>query len=245
MLLIDKCSLSEWNTQTARKIAEIQQAVLQYRSNYLEGVNETTIDREATRLLLMAAQNDWQKLTKSPSTIHISAVDTDGLACSISASSGYGSGVMPGGTGLWLNNSLGEIELHPQGLHDWTPGTRLISNMAPTVCRHDSGTVLAIGSPGASRITTALAQVLFNLISLDMPLKEAISHPRLHFEIFNDIPTVAFETGMDMNALNLTSRQFKKLSMYFGGVNAAMYSNDGLTAVADPRRTGGIAWGEN
>ncbi len=243
---ISKRSLHQWNAATVKEIAQIQQAVLEYRSNYLEGVSEELIEQEAARLLEMAAKDDWQQLTKSPSTIHISAADSDGLACSISASSGYGSGVMAGGTGLWLNNSLGEIELHPQGLHDLSPGTRLTSNMAPTICRHSDGTVLAIGSPGASRITTAIAQVLFNFISLDMPLKQAISHPRLHFEVFNNTPAIAFETGLNVDALNLTSRQFEGLSMYFGGVQAAMaHPTDGLTAAADPRRTGGIARGEN
>ena len=246
LLLMEKRALNCWNAATVKNIAEIQQAVLQYRSNYLEGATEDKITQEAARLLSMAAKEDWQQLTKSPSTIHISAVDSDGLACSISASSGYGSGVMAGGTGLWLNNSLGEIELHPQGLHDLAPGTRLTSNMAPTICRHDNGTVLAIGSPGASRITTAIAQVLFNFIDLKMSLEEAISSPRLHFEVFNDLPTIAFETGLDVNALSIPSRQFEGLSMYFGGVQAALYHpTSGLTAAADPRRTGVIAWGEN
>ena len=246
LLLMEKRSLHQWNAATVRTIAEIQQAVLQYRSNYLEDKNGDLIEQEVARLLLMAAQDDWQHLTKSPSTIHISAVDSDGLACSISASSGYGSGVMAKGTGLWLNNSLGEIELHPQGLHDLSPGTRLTSNMAPTVCRRSDGTVLAIGSPGASRITTAIAQVLFNFISLDMSLEQAISHPRLHFEVFNRIPVIAFENGLNTNNLKLTSRKFKKLSMYFGGVQAAYgHPTNGLTAAADPRRTGGIAWGGN
>ena len=244
LLLINKRSLDQWNATTVKEIAEIQKTVLQYRSKYLDGRNESVIGQEAASLLSMAEEDNWQKLTQSPSTIHISAVDSDGLACSISASSGYGSGVMAGGTGLWLNNSLGEIELHPQGLHDLSPGTRLTSNMAPTICRHSDGTVLAIGSPGASRITTAIAQVLFNFISLDLPLKQAISHPRLHFEVFNKTPTIAFETGLNVDALNLTSRQFEGLSMYFGGVQAALsHPTNGLTAAADPRRTGGIAWG--
>ncbi len=246
LLLMDKRSLQSWNATTVKEIAEIQQAVLQYRSNYLEGASESVIEQQAARLLEMAAKDDWQQLSKSPSTIHISAVDSDGLACSISASSGYGSGVMAKGTGLWLNNSLGEIELHPQGLHDLSPGTRLTSNMAPTICRHQDGRVLAIGSPGASRITTAISQVLFNFVALDMPLAESISHPRLHFELFNDIPAIALETGLNTAKLNLTSRQFEGLSMYFGGVQAALYHpTDGLIAAADPRRTGGIASGGN
>ena len=246
LLLMDKRSLHEWNAETVSEIAEIQQTVLEYRRNYLEGVTEEIITREAARLLSMAAKDDWQQLTKSPSTIHISAVDSEGLACSISVSSGYGSGVMAGGTGLWLNNSLGEIELHPQGLSHLSPGTRLTSNMAPTVCRREDGAVLAIGSPGASRITTAIAQVLFNFICLDMSLERAISHPRLHFEIFNNTPAIAWESGLNVDKLNIASRQFEGLSMYFGGVQAACYSpTKGLTAAADPRRAGGIARGEN
>ncbi len=49
-----------------------------------------------------------------------------------------------------------------------------------------------------------------------MSLEQAISHPRLHFEVFNQIPAIAFETKLIVEALNLTSRQFKDLSMYFG-----------------------------
>lgn len=244
LLLMDQRSLTEWNASTVGAIAEIQQAVLQYRSHYLEGIDESLVDQEAARLLVTAAQDNWQQLTKSPSTIHVSTVDSDGLACSISASSGYGSGVMPRGTGFWLNNSLGEIELHPQGLTHLSPGTRLSSNMAPTICRRDDGAVLAIGSPGASRITTAIAQVLFNFIGLGMSLEEAISHPRLHFEVFNQVQAIAFESGLNVETLNLASRQFEEISMYFGGVQAAYaHPSDGLSAAADPRRTGGIAWG--
>ena len=96
LLLLDKRSLSRSDAATVKAIAEIQQAVLEYRGNYLEGVEESEIETEAARLLKMAAKNNWQQLT-SPSTIHISAVDSDALACSITASSGYGSGVMAGG----------------------------------------------------------------------------------------------------------------------------------------------------
>lgn len=245
LLLMDRGVLPTWDAETVHKIAKIQQTVLEYRSNYLEGATAEQSASAAAQLLAAAAQENWPQLTKSPSTIHVSAVDSDGLACSISASSGYGSGVMPGGTGLWLNNSLGEIELHPQGLQDLDPGTRLTSNMAPTICRHRDGTLLAIGSPGASRITTALSQVLFNYICLEMPLADAIAHPRLHFEVFNDAPSIAHETGLNVEALDLTSRQFAGLSMYFGGVQAALsHPIDGLSAAADPRRTGGIAWAE-
>jgi len=70
---------------------------------------------------------------------------------------------MPESTGLWLNNCLGEIELNRRGLDAGPVGSRLPSNMAPSVARSDDA-VLAVGSPGADRITTALQQFLINYL---------------------------------------------------------------------------------
>jgi len=103
---------------------------------------------------------------RSPSTVHTSAVDDTGLACSITVSAGYGSGAVIPGYGFGLNNSLGELELTTEGLHALPTGQRLLSNMAPTVGRSNDGEVLAIGSPGADRITSAIATVLLALLLL-------------------------------------------------------------------------------
>jgi gamma-glutamyltranspeptidase/glutathione hydrolase len=245
LLLLERQPFERWSAAAVRPIVEIQKAVLDYRFHYLEAASNSVLEAEAARLLELAGLGHPQSLLTSPDTIHISAVDSDGLACSVTASAGYGSGVMIGGTGLWLNNSLGEIELHPQGLRGLSPGTRLASNMAPTVARRSDGTVLSIGSPGASRITTALFQVLLNFIRLGMPLSEAIAHPRLHVEMFEGSPSVAFESGLPIEAIEgFVSRRFSQLSMYFGGVQAALWQPTvGLSAVADPRRTGGVAYG--
>ena len=146
---------------------------------------------------------------------------------------------MPQGTGLWLNNCLGEIELNRRGLIAGPPGTRLPSNMAPTAARHGTQ-VLAIGSPGAGRITTALCQVLLNFVSLGMTLAEAVSHPRLHVEIREAGDRVAFEPGLTMPRDGLPQRPFDSLSMYFGGVGAVLHDNGrGFEIAADPRRAGG------
>ena len=80
------------------------------------------------------------------------------------------------GTGIWLNNCLGEHELNPAGLRARLPGSRLLSNMAPTVGRHRDGSTLAVGSPGADRITTAISQVLTGYIGGHMSLLEAVCH---------------------------------------------------------------------
>ena len=85
-----------------------------------------------------------------------------------------------------LNNALGEPELNRLGLHQLSPGTRLASNMAPTTGRTTDGRVLAIGSPGADRITTALMQVLVQGCLRDADLQSAIEAPRVHVSFAPD-----------------------------------------------------------
>ncbi len=243
LLLLDNAEFRQWDSRAIGRLVKIQDAVLNYRREYLEKDGSRLLGDRVARLLHLARSGNYQNLLGSPSTIHVSSADTEGLACSITASAGYGSGVMVGGTGIWLNNSLGEIELNPQGLAKLVPGIRLISNMAPTIARHPDGTVLAIGSPGASRITTAIAQVLLHFLVRDRPLAEAITNPRLHVEIFGEQDTVAFEAGLNLDLPGFQTRPFGDLSMYFGGVQAALAKPNGqLLAIADPRRTGGVAY---
>jgi gamma-glutamyltranspeptidase/glutathione hydrolase len=228
----------------AENMVILQQAVLNFRQQHLQETKETILSNQIKILLQQAQWGQLKSNLQSSSTIHTSAVDKEGNACSISASAGYGSGVMVENTGFWFNNSLGEIELHPSGAAPLSPGTRLISNMAPTIAKKRDGSVLAIGSPGASRITTALSQVLYYFTQQGFSLKDAISHPRLHLEA-TEHPTVSYESGLDLNlGKDWQTRSFPPHSMYFGGVQAAYFHpQTGLLAVADERREGGIAYG--
>ena len=179
--------------------------------------------------------------------MHTSAVDDSGLGCAVTASSGYGSGEMPEGTGLWLNNCLGELELNRRGLDAGPVGARLPSNMAPTVCRPndpDSRRVMAVGSPGADRITTALAQALINRFKFGWSLDTAIAHPRLHVDTSGDSDRLMAEPGLDIPANPLPLTSYDDLSMYFGGVSAAVFGgahDPHFDVAADPRREGGTA----
>ena len=226
---------------TTEAVIDIQRAVLGYRHRVLDGAS----DRQAAaqRLLEMAGSGD--RGFEAPSTIHVSAVDADGLACSVTTSAGYGSGMVIPGTGLALNNSLGELELAPEGLGDVAPGTRLPSNMAPTVARRPDGAVLAVGSPGAARIPTALATVLASVCLDGSGLAEAVAKPRLHVETFEGRLMVAFEESLKVTPHEgLGARALPDHSMYFGGVGAAARHPDGtLEAAADPRRSGATALG--
>jgi len=248
LLLLEQDLRQGQNRPSLAALIEIQRAVLDYRCHQLQ--DSDCKEAAIAHLLSLARKGNSYGLMQSPSTIHVSAVDDTGLACSITASAGYGSGAMVSGTGIWLNNALGEIDLHPQGIQGLSPGTRLSSNMAPTVARHADGTTLAIGSPGASRITTAVAQVLHNFIHRDMDLIAAITAPRLHVEVVSQALRLAFEPGLAVADLNpaavadFSLCPFAAPSMYFGGVQGALWNPAlGLTACADFRRAGGVAYG--
>jgi gamma-glutamyltranspeptidase/glutathione hydrolase len=217
--------------------AAAQRDVFQFRLDRLGAADDRITAVED--LLLAATAGDMSLLRGSPSTTHCSAVDTSGLACAITMSAGYGSGAMP--AGMWMNNSLGEIELAGQDPHGVEPGTRMVSNMAPTVARHRDGSILAIGSPGADRITTAIATTLLRYTDQDMTLQEAVDAPRIHVEM-GDVVSASAEPGAEPS--NMPVKPYGRHSMYFGGVQAASWHPDrGFEGAADPRRTGGIAVG--
>lgn len=242
LMLMDATGLDATTAEGGRRLAEVQRAVLRHRAAHLD----IATDRIPAVERLLSEAGDYLRFLESPSTVNVSAVDNAGLACAITTSAGYGSGVMIPGTGLWLNNSLGEVELHPEeGLEALPAGARLPSNMAPTVARRPDGAVLAVGTPGASRITTALSQVLFNFVSLGMSVSDAVAHPRLHVEVFEGRPTIACEPGVPIAAFDdLALRRFPDLSMYFGGVGLALWDpGAGLFGAADPRRSGAVATG--
>src|SRR5690606_16619727 len=165
--------MARWDAASLEYLMHVQRAALAWRRERLDLSDNVSAD--AAYLLELARGGGLTGTTVSASTVHTSAVDNSGLGCSITASSGYGSGEMPEGTGLWLNNCLGELELNRREPGALPPGARLLSNMAPTVARSTDG-VLSIGTPGADRITTALHQFLVNFLVLDLPLDEAIAH---------------------------------------------------------------------
>ncbi len=238
LLMMRSLHHDRWDAAAVKRLVDVQHAVTRFRHDRLDHSEEMGEDVE--KLLRMAAADALPAV--SGSTVHTSVVDSLGLGCSITMSSGYGSGAVPPGTGIWLNNCLGELELNRGGFGRMPLGARLISNMAPTVARSDDGRVLATGSPGADRITTAILQVLVNYMHLGMPLEQAVAHPRAHVEIGPEGYRVAYEAGLPMTEVRLPMRRFDELSMFFGGAGAAEWDKErGFTVAGDPRRQAGTA----
>lgn len=227
---------TSWTTESLARLIDVQRAALDYRKLRLDLADD--VGAEASRLLQQAANSQLLSRWASASTVHTSAVDGNGIACAVTASSGYGSGEMPAGTGLWLNNCLGELELNRRGLDAGPPGVRLPSNMAPSVARR-KGTVIAAGSPGADRITTALHQFFVNVLQFDMSVEDAIMHPRLHVDTSGEAERLMAEPGLDLPEVDIPVTVSPDLNMYFGGVGATRVDRErGFQVASDPRREG-------
>ena len=176
-------------------------------------------------------------------TTHLSVMDAEGSCASVTCSNGSCSGVVVPGTGLHLNNMLGEQDLNPFGFHRHSPGARVPSMMAPTVLR-DGSPEIAIGSAGSNRIRSAILQTVLGVVDHGLAAQEAVSAPRLHVEEGQ----VDAEPGMDAAALDrleeagFSVRRWSELNLFFGGVQAVARNPDTgrLTGGGDPRR-GGVA----
>ena len=173
------------------------------------------------------------KLTKSSSTIQVNSSDELNNHFSITFSSGYGSGVLCKNTGMYFNNSLGEIELNPQGFLGDTKEDRLISNMSPLIIQSENG-ITTIGSPGADRISSAIAQVLLNYTNTNN-WRQAIDEPRFHV---NGDGSIRAEPGSLQKNKDTTITD--EYDMYFGGVCVSGLNN-GVFSYGDKRR-GDTSW---
>jgi gamma-glutamyltranspeptidase/glutathione hydrolase len=171
------------------------------------------------------------------STTHISVLDAHGRACSVTASNGEGSGVVVPGTGIHLNNVMGEQDLNPLGFHRHPAGRRMPSMMAPTIVTCDGEVELVLGSAGSNRIRSALLQTIVGVVDRGLGARAAVHAPRVHFED----GLLYAEPGIDLNELSATEVvEFHDLNLFFGGVQAVLRRGDTIDGAGDPRR-GGVA----
>jgi gamma-glutamyltranspeptidase/glutathione hydrolase len=170
-------------------------------------------------------------------TTHISVIDGSGDAASLSASLGSGSGVVVPGTGIHLNNMLGELDL----IGASNPGERLTSMMAPSIVLREGRPRLVVGSAGSARLRGAILQVTANVVAVGMSVEDAVEAPRVHAES----GVVHCESPAAADALEAEGRavvRWRERNLYFGGVSAVEVLDDGAFAAAgDPRRGGASA----
>ena len=176
------------------------------------------------------------------STTHVAVLDTLGGCASVTCSNGSGSGVVVPGTGIHLNNMLGEQDLNPLGFHRHRAGRRIPSMMAPTVVLSGGTPEVVLGSAGSNRIRSAILQTIIGVVDHGLPAQEAVDRPRLHVEA----GAVDAEPGVDPAALDRLAaagrpvKRWRERNLFFGGVQAAARDpeNGSLSGGGDPRRGG-------
>ncbi len=228
-----------------RLLAEVMGQTSDVRLRYLNetaGVADTAarrlLDAEFLRQYRASVADRARALS---GTTHISVMDDSGNVAALTVSNGEGNGYVIPGTGIMLNNMLGEQDLNPSGFHRWRPDQRLCSMMAPTIARLADGVTIATGSGGSNRIRTALLQVLLNLAHFGCDLETAIHAPRIHLE---DIE-LNLEGGLADDVVErltgeyVEHRVFDTLNLFFGGAHTVSRDRRGAVAgVGDPRRGG-------
>ncbi|MBN9584084.1 MAG: gamma-glutamyltransferase [Afipia sp. 62-7] len=209
----------------------------------------------------IARATPWSDVTsvKPPregsNTTHFSVVDKDGNAVSntYTLNFSYGVGLVADGTGVLLNNELDDFTAAPGASNAYGlvgfeanlpgPGKRPLSSMSPTIVLKDGKPVLVTGSPGGSRIISAVLQVILNAIDFDMNIAAAVSVPRLHHQWLPD--EVRVERGFpDATLAALRARGHRVIApLGQTSANSIAVTPDGLFGAPDPRTRGAEAAG--
>jgi gamma-glutamyltranspeptidase/glutathione hydrolase len=188
-------------------------------------------------------------------TTNFSVIDRDGNAVSntYTLNFSYGLGLVADGTGVLLNNELDDFTSKPgtanaYGLLGFNanlsgPGKRPLSSMTPTIVLKDGKPFLITGSPGGSRIITAVLQVICNVIDFHMAIDKAVSAPRLHNQWQPD-GTFA-EPGFAPDVLDALQRRGHKIvpTEPHTSANSILVTPGGYVGAADTRTRGALAAG--
>lgn len=230
-------------------MASTQQARLAQGIDHDTGENERAREMLEDSVLAPYRDSLRNRLWNSRGTTQISVIDGSGDVASLTVSNGEGSGYVIPGTGVMTNNMLGEADLHPHGFHNWTPGRRIVSMMAPSVVLWDEGRVVGTGSGGSNRIRTAILQVLCNLLDFEMDVEQAVSAPRIHFEdeLLNVEGGFAAETVAALRRHYPRHKIWPDRHLFFGGAHTVMRdaASGVLQGSGDPRRGGDSVFAGN
>lgn len=190
---------------------------------------------------------------EKPQTTHFSVIDKDGNGVSntYTLNGWYGSGVVVEGAGFILNNEMDDFSAKPGVANQFgvvggdanaiAPRKRPLSSMTPTILMREGKAVMALGSPGGSRIITSVMQVLLNAYDYNMPLAQAVAAPRYHHQLLpeNTIFTEPYAPADPIVKRELEARGYRFEAQDYNGDIAAVQVIGTTPVVApDPRARG-------
>jgi gamma-glutamyltranspeptidase/glutathione hydrolase len=194
-------------------------------------------------------------LAEGTNTTHLSVADRQGglVALTTTLNLPFGNGIAVPEAGFLLNNEMDDFTASPGSANAFglvqgqanaiAPGRRPLSSMAPTlVFRPDGAPWIATGSPGGSRITTTIAQVLLNRLVHGRNLATAVASPRVHSQLWPDL--LSHEEGLSPDTTRLLGEMGHSLRLTpaMGAAHSVEVRAEGGSAAAvDPRRPDGAA----
>jgi len=238
--LLEEADLGEWGSLNhVSSLIEAMATAELFREKFVNGhLHDGNLEELLEDEELMATYLNLFKMRLNlwGNTTHVSILDGEGNGVSMTTTNGEGSGVVIPGTGVMLNNMLGEEDLNPNGFFKWPPYVRLPSMMAPTAVMRGEKVELLLGSAGSNRIRSAITNVILNYTVFGYSVEESIELPRLHYEK----KKVFLEPGYNESLFKLVKKYyelifFSKKNVFFGGVQAVDLNYQGA---GDPRRGG-------
>jgi gamma-glutamyltranspeptidase/glutathione hydrolase len=177
-------------------------------------------------------------------TMHISTADADGNLVGYTTTVGESAGVVAPGTGVILNNFLGEEDIYP-GRGAVEAGKRMMSSMCPLIAEGGEGRAVALGSAGSARIKTALLQLLVHMIDGGASPREAVRRSRVHVEKETLYIEGWGRTRAEVQALQGLAPKTESTwarGFYFGGAQVVEHAPEGFRTGADEDRRGCVAY---
>jgi len=227
LALLETQDMSDLTFHSAPHVLMTAKLMVEVEELRIRGITKASLQKSGDRIRQF-----------SRGTTHISISDAEGNVASMTCSNGEGSGYFVPGTGIMLNNMMGEDDLHPDGFHASPPGQRVSSMMSPSLLLKNDAVAMVIGSGGSKRIRTAITQVLSSIVDFGIPVQQAIEAPRIHW----DGEIMQVEPGMPREALEALQKHWpvniwSTLDVYFGGVHTVIPD---ITGGGDPRRGGSV-----
>jgi gamma-glutamyltranspeptidase/glutathione hydrolase len=182
---------------------------------------------------------------ESEETTHFSVVDKAGNAVSntYTLEGGFGSHVVVSGTGMILNNEMGDFNKKPGETNERgdigtpanliAPGKRMLSSMTPAIVTKDGKLFMVVGSPGGRTIINTVTEIVLNATAFDMDARQAVDAPRFHHQWLPDSITFERNAIPDSTADRLRAMGH---GVKFGGTQG-----DGHTIIVK----NGVAYGAN
>ena len=189
-------------------------------------------------------------ISEGEETTHFSILDKWGNVVSntYTLNTAYGSGIIPTGTGILMNNEMDDFSSKPghpnaYGLigseaNKIEPRKTPLSSMSPTIVFRDKKPFLITGSPGGSTIITSVLQEILNVLDFGMSLKESSEKKRIHFQ---HLPDILFHEQIDESLIKSIKKEKKTLSRNLGEIHSILIKKDIVEAYSDKRRPDGKA----